>query len=99
VALINNSNLALVQEQPSEKKNDLVASKLASKWQRLGAFMIDAGKMILGIRVVANNFEKLSIGKTLLRESFGRLLSVIVFGHLWIFFNGKNKTSWDYMVG
>ena len=128
-------------------------SELASRWQRLGASMIDGvflwiivaaigaaayisgvgidgqtgdtlvrslaiyivpclyspiftviwgatpGKRVLGLKVVSDDGTRLSTGKVILRELFGKWGGAVVLGHLWLFFNKRKKTAWDYLVG
>ena len=56
------------------------------------------GKRILKMKVVATGQEELTKEKIILREVFGRWISIAVFGHLWILFNKNNKTAWDMLA-
>lgn len=56
------------------------------------------GKVILRMKVVSNTYEPLSPGLIYLRESIGKLIGHIMFGALWLFFNSRNKTAWDYIA-
>lgn len=57
------------------------------------------GKKLLKLKVIDKNSNKPSVLRILLRETIGRIVSPIVLGHFWIFFNKRNKTSWDYLAG
>jgi uncharacterized RDD family membrane protein YckC len=56
------------------------------------------GKRLLKLEVVSNDNRKLSLLEVLLREIFGRYLSFVVLGPVWILFNKRNKTAWDYLA-
>lgn len=56
------------------------------------------GKMLLGMKVVSEDYQKLSVGRVILREVVGKYVSAIVLGHIWILFSKRNQTAWDYMA-
>jgi uncharacterized RDD family membrane protein YckC len=59
------------------------------------------GKWLLNIKVVGKNGERLSVIKSVLRESVLKILSgaVLFLGFFWIGFS-KNKKGWhDYLIG
>jgi uncharacterized RDD family membrane protein YckC len=59
------------------------------------------GKYACGLRVVSQHHESLSVSKTLLRETLGKLLSGVPFllGFFWVGFS-KSKRGWhDYVAG
>lgn len=60
-----------------------------------------AGKYLLNLKVCDNSGEKLSLAKSVLRESVFKLLSGVFFclGFLWICFSGKKKGWHDYLSG
>ena len=51
------------------------------------------GKKLLGLRVISENGEKLSLGKIILRETVGKFVSGMIFsiGFLMVAFTEKNK--------
>jgi uncharacterized RDD family membrane protein YckC len=57
------------------------------------------GKKILKMRVVNLKGEKTSVGRIILRETLGKLLSIVVLGSLWLFFNKQNREAWDFLAG
>ena len=56
------------------------------------------GKKLLGIKVASADGEELSLIQIFLRECVFRLLGTIIFGSIWLFFNDRNRTSWDIMA-
>ncbi len=59
------------------------------------------GKMLLRMKVVSEDYQKPSIGGVLLRELLGRSCAVIFIGqigNIWIFFNKRKQTAWDYLA-
>jgi uncharacterized RDD family membrane protein YckC len=54
--------------------------------------------MLLKLEVASDDNRKLSLLEVLLREIFGKYLSFIVLGPVWILFNKRNKTAWDYLA-
>lgn len=69
------------------------AVSISSKGQTLG-------KWLLGIKVLSQNDEKLSIFKSILRESILKFISgaILFLGFIWIAFS-RNKKGWhDYIV-
>ncbi len=56
------------------------------------------GKKLLRIKVVSEDYQKLSVGRVILREVAGKYVSAIVLGHIWILFSKRNQTAWDYFA-
>jgi uncharacterized RDD family membrane protein YckC len=57
------------------------------------------GKWLLSMRVVSESGYIAPAGMIILRETIGKwVLSPIVFGHIWLFFNWKRKNLWDYLA-
>ena len=56
------------------------------------------GKMLLRMKVVSEDYQKVSIGRVLLREVVGKYIGAVVFGHFWILFSKRNQTAWDYFA-
>lgn len=56
------------------------------------------GKKMLGIKVASADGEELGLFQIFLRECVFRLLGTVIFGSIWLFFNDRNRTSWDIMA-
>ncbi len=59
------------------------------------------GKLILGLRVVDQNYQKISWGRAILREIIGKFISGLVFslGYLWVIFDSKKQAWHDKIAG
>ena len=59
------------------------------------------GKQLLGIRVVNQNGEVPGIGRAILREVIGKLVSMIVFylGYFWVLFDRRKQAWHDKIAG
>ena len=59
------------------------------------------GKMILGLRVVDTNGQKIGFGKAALREVVGKWISGLAFGlgYLWVAFDEKKQGWHDKIAG
>ena len=66
-----------------------------------GAYGATLGKMVLGLRVVNANGQKIGFGKAALRETIGRWVSGIAFGlgYLWVAFDQKKQGWHDKLAG
>ncbi|HEX7455995.1 MAG TPA: RDD family protein, partial [Candidatus Nanoarchaeia archaeon] len=66
-----------------------------------GTYGATLGKMVLGLRVVGTNGQKISFGKAALREIIGKWISAIVFclGYLWVAFDEKKQGWHDKIAG
>lgn len=62
-------------------------------------FKASPGKMILKLKVVADDGHELNVAKILLRESIGRPLGTFLLGGLWPLLDKNRKTAWDFLVG
>jgi uncharacterized RDD family membrane protein YckC len=67
----------------------------------LSKFGATLGKMILGLRVVDANGQKIGLGKALLREIIGKWISNLVFslGFIWVAFDEKKQGWHDKIAG
>lgn len=62
-------------------------------------FKASPGKMILKLKVVADDGHELNVASILLRESIGRPLGTFLLGGLWPLLDKNRKTAWDFLVG
>lgn len=65
------------------------------------AYGATVGKMVLGLRVVTTNGQKIGFGKAALREIIGKWISGLVFGlgYLWVAFDEKKQGWHDKIAG
>jgi uncharacterized RDD family membrane protein YckC len=66
-----------------------------------GLYGATLGKMVLGLRVVDANGQKIGIPKAVLREIIGKWISGIVFalGYIWVAFDEKKQGWHDKIAG
>jgi uncharacterized RDD family membrane protein YckC len=66
-----------------------------------GTYGATLGKMVLGLRVVDTNGQKISYGKAALREIVGKWISSVVLGlgYLWVAFDEKKQGWHDKIAG
>lgn len=66
-----------------------------------GAYGATVGKMVLGLKVVDTNGQKIGFGKAALREIVGKWISGLVFGlgYLWVAFDEKKQGWHDKIAG
>ena len=66
-----------------------------------GVYGATVGKMILGLKVVDTNGQKIGFGKVALREIVGKWISGLVLGlgYLWVAFDDKKQGWHDKIAG
>ena len=66
-----------------------------------GTYGATVGKMILGLKVVDTNGQKIGFGKAALREVVGKWISGLVFGlgYIWVAFDPKKQGWHDKLAG
>jgi uncharacterized RDD family membrane protein YckC len=66
-----------------------------------GTYGATLGKMMLGLRVVDTNGQKIGFGKAALREIIGKWISAFIFGlgYLWVAFDEKKQGWHDKIAG
>lgn len=66
-----------------------------------GVYGATVGKMVLGLKVVDTNGQKIGFGKAALREIIGKWISGLVFGlgYLWVAFDEKKQGWHDKIAG
>jgi len=66
-----------------------------------GLYGATLGKMVLGLRVVDSNGQKIGMPKAALREIVGKVISGIVFalGYIWVAFDEKKQGWHDKIAG
>lgn len=58
------------------------------------------GKKMLGLKIMNSSYEKISFGKTILRETIGKWLSGILnLGYLWVLVDKKRQAWHDKIAG
>lgn len=79
----------------------IIAIQIAYFVGLTGAYGATVGKMILGLKVVDTNGQKIGFGKVALREIVGKWISGLVLGlgYLWVAFDEKKQGWHDKIAG
>lgn len=101
VAFILNLLFQMVTGQPSDNKESSIFNLLATlitvayEITFLTLYGATLGKMVLHLKVVNTNYQKLSFIQILKRETIGKILSGLAFnlGYLWVLVDEK-KQAW-----